>query len=120
MRMWLVPPKYLCRQHLLGEHVEMHMFAGYLRTGRPLGGYASLCETGLIAERHAQLAREMVSRGYAHGSPLEYTDRFQGGCVDRIASLAELLRRCPRCRQRFDAVHGLAGEHGRDPQDNPS
>ena len=26
MRMWLVDPKFMCNQHLLGEHVEMHSF----------------------------------------------------------------------------------------------
>ena len=33
MRMWLVNPALLCRQHLLGEHVEMHMFAGHILEG---------------------------------------------------------------------------------------
>ena len=28
MRMWGVDPKQMCRQHLLGEHVELHMQAG--------------------------------------------------------------------------------------------
>ncbi len=30
MRMWMVDTKKLCRQHLLAEHSEMHMFAGAL------------------------------------------------------------------------------------------
>jgi hypothetical protein len=30
MRMWMVPPKVMCRKHLLGEHVEIHMLAGSL------------------------------------------------------------------------------------------
>ena len=31
MRMWLVPPQLMCDQHLLGEHLEMHMFIGTIR-----------------------------------------------------------------------------------------
>ena len=26
MRMWMLNPKFLCRQHLLGEHSEIHKF----------------------------------------------------------------------------------------------
>lgn len=28
MRMWMVDPKIMCRKHLLGEHLELHMLAG--------------------------------------------------------------------------------------------
>lgn len=34
MRMWVVNPKILCRKHLLGEHVELHMATGHLQRGR--------------------------------------------------------------------------------------
>ena len=33
MRDWKVNPKLLCRQHLLGNHLEVHMFVGTLRRG---------------------------------------------------------------------------------------
>ncbi len=39
MRMWNVLPEYLCRKHLLGEHVEMHMFVGTIKRGVSLNGY---------------------------------------------------------------------------------
>lgn len=35
MRMWLVPPSHMCRKHLLGEHVELHMLLGTLKKGNP-------------------------------------------------------------------------------------
>ena len=36
MRMWMVDPQIMCRQHLLGEHTEMHMFVGTLKRGPAL------------------------------------------------------------------------------------
>lgn len=39
MRMWKVNPKNMCRQHLLGEHVECHMFVGAILKGISLSGY---------------------------------------------------------------------------------
>ena len=34
MRMWMLPPAGMCRKHLLGEHVELHMLLGSLRRGK--------------------------------------------------------------------------------------
>ena len=34
MRQWYVPAECMCRQHLLGEHCEHHMFVGTLKKGR--------------------------------------------------------------------------------------
>jgi len=28
--MWMTPPAGMCRKHLLGEHVELHMLLGQL------------------------------------------------------------------------------------------
>lgn len=38
MRMWMLPPETMCRKHLLGEHVELHMLLGSLRRGKTLTG----------------------------------------------------------------------------------
>jgi len=103
MRMWLVDPKILCREHLLGEHLEMHMFAGHFRKGRALGGYAPMCETDKIASRHDALATEMERRGYKHKSPLDFVPAKAQGKIDRAASLAELIRRCPACARRHSS-----------------
>lgn len=29
MRMWMVDPTIMCRQHLLGEHYELHVRGAY-------------------------------------------------------------------------------------------
>ncbi len=105
MRMWPVDPKIMCRSHLLGEHVEMHMFAGSIRKGISMKGYATtgLLDTRLLQSRHDRLAAELVRRGYNHASPLDYRDNLKIGSVDRNRSRAELLSRCAECVKRTEA-----------------
>ncbi len=99
MRMWNVDPKYMCTKHLLGEHVEMHMFVGHIKAGKALGRYASegLVDSSLIQARHDELMVEMKRRGMNHKSPMRYRDQLSEGEVSVDASLAELRRRCNRC-----------------------
>lgn len=114
MRMWMVDPRIMCRKHLLGEHVEHHMFAGTLAKGISVSGYVrdNLMEPLSLLTRHALLAREMEARGYNHKSPLTYVkiehlspeEAFTA--VDSSSALRELLRRCPECRARYNQLHG--------------
>lgn len=75
MRVWDVPVTALCRQHLLGEHREIHtMWTALTREG---AGYANHRETvrwrdhlRALHTRHESLASEMQRRGYRHVSPL--------------------------------------------------
>ena len=104
MRMWNVDPGLMCRRHLLGEHVEMHMFVGAIRKGMPIKGYVErgLVETGNIGKRHDELAGEMEERGYAHNSPLADFSCESDGFVDVEKNLEELRSRCPECRERIE------------------
>ncbi len=101
MRMWMVNPRLMCRKHLLGEHVELHMLAACMRREMSLKGFFDnrLIETHSVIRRHEQLVREMKRRGFRHASPLENVPRRRGGRVDRRANLAELARRCQHCRK---------------------
>ena len=101
MRMWKVPPRLMCDQHLLGEHAEMHMFIGTIRHGISLAGYITggLVETHRIVKRHDQLAAEMTRRGMNHRSPLRCRPLAPAGRVNVRANLKELARRCRRCRK---------------------
>lgn len=111
MRMWMVNPEYLCRKHLLGEHVECHMFAGTIRRGVSLAGYLrkGLFEPGELRLRHDILAVEMRKRGYSHKSPLiefdkhlaRYSIDLAHTHVSTTLNLIELQRRCPDCRDRI-------------------
>lgn len=104
MRMWMTPPETMCRKHLLGEHVELHMFVGTINKGFSVEGFLTknLLEPSSLTKRHGELVDEMFRRGYKHKShlpALNTLDRISNYWVkiDRHASLAELHRRCPEC-----------------------
>ena len=107
MRMWGVEPIMLCKRHLLGEHVEMHMFIGTMKKGKSLKGYIDkgLIDISKIWERHDELVKEMKRRGIKHSSPLPCGGgMFHGGEVDVDVNLIELYNRCKHCRKRIDYV----------------
>ena len=97
----MVDPRLMCRKHLLGEHVEIHMLVASMRNGISLQGFFDnkLIETHNVSRRHEQLVREMKRRGFNHASPLKDIPRRRGGRVDRRANLIELARRCKYCRE---------------------
>lgn len=112
MRMWMVEPKILCRKHLLGEHVECHMFVGTIKKAISLRGYvvSNAVEITSLARRHSELADEMIRRGYNHRSHLESfsTENLSKEIidykVDSEKSLKLLLDRCEKCRELY-ATH---------------
>lgn len=101
MRIWDIPPAQMCRQHLLGEHRELHGLWNILTQGKT--GYSRHPETlrwhGKLAalyRRHEELVAEIERRGYRHGSPLDPTlatgADVQDVYVDPPARQYELLR----------------------------
>ncbi len=109
MRMWMGPPEAMCRRHLLGEHVEIHMMVGSLRRGRSIAGHLERgqLEPRAARQRHSDLAAEMRRRGYHHDSPLpghgQLTAAQHAAKVDAAWSLIELRRRCAECAERRTA-----------------
>jgi hypothetical protein len=106
--MWMVDPTLMCRRHLLGEHVELHMLVGHLNKGRHLGRYIDndLVEPRSIQSRHDELVEEMTRRGYNHESPLPMCSIHMTAFewlhrIDRDKSLRDLAARCPDCRERM-------------------
>lgn len=106
MRIWDISPKRLCRNHLLGEHRELHAIWSVLVNGKK--GYAHHPETlrwrgklKALYARHAALVEEMAVRGYQHRSPLP--KRLARGSAIQRAFVAtkpaqvEMLRK-KRCR----------------------
>lgn len=76
MRIWDLPPSDLCRQHLLGEHRELH--AIWVVISKERAGYAHHPETNrwrgrlrALYRRHTALVTEMRQRGYRHQSGLD-------------------------------------------------
>lgn len=106
-RMWGVDPRLLCRNHLLGEHREMHQEVGTLRNhphGRAIvEGHAERgqVDTRKLQERHDELVEEMERRGFEHDSPLAYEDELALGTIDVAANREDLAERCDACRERM-------------------
>ena len=120
MRMWMVDPSKMCRKHLMGEHVELHMLEGWMLKKKTLSGFVEkgLIEPLSIGVRHTDLAYEISLRGYNHSSPLKlesHEPRGEGlssllsylpdddffGKVDPEKSIRDLCLRCPDCERGF-------------------
>ena len=111
--MWLCDTNILCDKHLLGEHVEMHMFLGTLKKGIKVNGYLrnNLFEPSLLFTRHSELAIEMKERGFNHNSglsTLEFMQEFsklgddiKWHEINRQKAFNDLLTRCPMCFARY-------------------
>lgn len=101
-------PGVLCQKHLLGEHVEHHMFVGSLIKDINLTEYVKtkLLWPSTLISRHNTLVEEMLRRGMNHKSPLPeftidpYLLYLESPLVpkDVVANLNELSRRCLDCR----------------------
>jgi hypothetical protein len=75
MRIWDIGPEKLCRQHLLGEHRELHALWVILTKDKK--GFSRHPETArwrgklkALYQRHDALVEEMGRRGYRHQTPL--------------------------------------------------
>lgn len=103
MRMWMVDPRKMCDQHLLGEHVELHMLVGTLVRKKSVAGFVAnkLIEVHNIRRRHAQLVIEMTRRGMKHQSPLPTFRARKLGKVNPRLNLVELARRCRKCKEKI-------------------
>jgi hypothetical protein len=106
----MVDPQIMCRKHLLGEHVEIHMFVGTISQEKSVKGYLEkgLLEVQSLYARHEELVEEMKRRGYKHCSDVDNKWRTaeERGQVDRKKSREELLKRCSRCENKYSAVAG--------------
>lgn len=104
MRVWDVAPKNLCREHLLGEHREVHAIWSVLTQNKK--GYARHPETlrwrgklKALFLRHEKLVKEMTRRSYNHHSPLN--EKFAKGKAVQVKYIhtprqqREILRKKP-------------------------
>ena len=104
MRMWMVPPESMCRQHLLGEHYELHKFVGSMAKKKNLSEYLKkgYLDGSQVGYRHFAIMNEMIKRGYNHNSPLKSvcTEGYNS-IINVRRSIEELSRRCPECRKKI-------------------
>ena len=107
----MVDPKIMCRRHLLGEHVEIHMLVGTINRLKSIRGFLDkgLVEPQSIEHRHASLVTEMTARGYNHKSPLPswIHPTVTGLPVDTEKSLTDLINRCPECEARYAELRAV-------------
>ena len=111
MRMWGINPKLLCRQHLLGEHNEIHKhrhnFVKHHNIAKRIAPVVQI-EPENMKNRHDALVKEMIFRGYNHKSPYEQPDLSYLKSEERFAkinvdgSLGDLMNRCPECVKRIN------------------
>ena len=101
----MVDPRIMCRQHLLGEHVEIHMFIGTLNRKKSVKGYLEkgLLEIHNLFARHVVLVEEMKRRNYNHCSKVDDNWKFveKVGIIDKEKNVKELVNRCLRCKKRY-------------------
>jgi len=105
VRMWMVDTGIMCRQHLLGEHVEHHMFAAHFAKKRGIDGYVehNCVEPKSLQSRHKALVKEMRRRGFNHNSPLKKVSVriYPDVRVNKKKALKDLLSRCKECCKRY-------------------
>jgi hypothetical protein len=101
MRIWDIPPEKLCRQHLLGEHHELHALWSIIINNKK--GFAHHPETmrwrgklKALYLRHEALVEEMTKRGYKHHTPLDpflaTGKAFQDELVDSYEEQIRILK----------------------------
>lgn len=106
--MWMVDPEIMCRQHLLGEHKELHQLVGHIDAGNlsVIKGHAekNQIDTSKIQERHEALVEEMKRRGFNHDSPLDYKDELDIGEVNSEKNVQDLIERCDDYKERYKEI----------------
>jgi hypothetical protein len=106
----MVEPSSMCRKHLLGEHVELHMMVASLRKKRKLDGFfrTNCIEIKSIESRHNKIVVELHRRGYNHKTDLLCGEQDysylpleqQEYKIDVNKSLSDLTTRCTECMER--------------------
>ncbi|MDD4606849.1 MAG: pyrimidine dimer DNA glycosylase/endonuclease V [Patescibacteria group bacterium] len=104
MRIWDISPKKLCRQHLLGEHRELHAIWSIINNKKI--GYSQHPETKrwegklkALYLRHAELVKEIENRGYKHYSFLDKKlakgKSIQDKKIDSLTKQKNILKNKP-------------------------
>lgn len=109
--MWLgIHPRYLCDQHLLGEHAELHQEVGQIQAGNHASVRGHIehgqVDPHALQERHTAIVGELLKRGMNHDSPLPGVDVSGFDSPDwQPATVRQTLReRCADCREHIAEV----------------
>jgi hypothetical protein len=102
LRVWDIPPDKLCKNHLLGEHNEIHGLWSIIINNKK--GYSKHPETlrwkgklKALYNRHEKIVDEMKRRNFNHKSPLKKTkatgSEIQNVFVNTIEEQKQILRK---------------------------
>jgi hypothetical protein len=111
--MWCINPELLCKNHLLGEHGEIHKHRhNFVKKHKITNRITPVVqiEPESMEKRHDELVAEMIKRGYNHASPYEQPDisylkkEERYAKVDLSISLSDLICRCPECAEKINNI----------------
>jgi len=102
MRMWMVPPKYMCKRHIAGEHGEIHKHKHSFEKQHSISGrlYPVVqIEPNSMKSRHDELAEYLKTHKSPYEMPdLSYLESYERDAkVDMANSFLDLYLRCPAC-----------------------
>lgn len=94
----------MCRQHLLGEHGEIHKFRHSFVKKHNMIKRIELGQIDpyIMAERHNELVKEMSRRGYNHKSPYKQPDISYLPQLE--INLMDSRKKCELCKKRVDKI----------------
>ena len=108
MRMWMIPPEFLCKNHLLGSHNEIHKHRHIFQKKHNITGRIKpvvQIEPASMEIRHNELAKYIK-----HNSPYKQPDinylpiDEQKAKVDLNISYKDLSDRCPECKALLNTL----------------
>lgn len=96
--MWNINPRFMCDQHIRGEHFELHKAVKCIESDKlnKIKGHTSRgqLDTSIISQRHKELEKY---KGW--NSPIDYNDKLNLGNIDIEENIRDLAERCDDCRK---------------------
>lgn len=105
--MWMVDPRLMCIQHIIGEHGEIHKHRHNFVKRHSITGRITpvvQIEPLTMKKRHDELARFLKNHHSSYSLPdLSYLPENEVNAkVDVQASLKDLHARCSKCREKMN------------------
>ena len=96
----------LCRQHLIGDHGELHKHLHVFIRKYSIAGRRGQISPLYMKSWHNALAAEMTNRGYNHKSKFQQPNLTYLPYEDLVGKaneeeVLEKLQNCPECRKRL-------------------
>jgi len=108
-RQWLADPQYMCRQHLLGEHLEAHIFVSKMEKDYSLEGF--IRGSMFFGAEYVKYRHDIIARYLSRFSNKEHKTPLWIGDFEKInyplkkpnekdfsKSNDDLYGRCQKCR----------------------